>query len=502
MANFVSKYSGAQHDEAVRLTGELNGKVATLSEEIAEGMYVQSINLFDASQQTEDTISPHYWVSGEPYSTTQFDNLYHCTAPVPVKENTQYTLGCVPGIVWGEIENMIKPWHTASEGVFFYGSDNSYLGKIAENTFTTPEGTAYIRFNFRMVWTNLATTLQKIIGSCMLVEGAILPGTYAAYGNTSIKENIAALDKKKTAFPVQYSLNSFNGDITVSSRYSDKYDLMIRLKKKGGNNLFDFYMFSLVAAGSDMDANLNAPNSTINLQTTTTDWHAPFQVKAVENIDGDYLDGTHFTGGNHEYTNSGTGGTATARTAEVHFIVDGREAHDERGYCNLLEIIWTNYVQASNTKKADGTGREVLVERHRMTFDGREWCTQVEIQPLEAVNMIMYYGLQATGGGVLFNRARYYGGVNRLEYDTTAEGTSCGNKDATAIRWHGDEHEVLISVDPTFDVGNREFYNGTSGWFTSAYGKAYGNFFTNKQMQAGEIYSLRGSYVFRPYLGD
>lgn len=36
MANFVSKYSGAQHDEAVRLTGELNGKVATLSEEIAE----------------------------------------------------------------------------------------------------------------------------------------------------------------------------------------------------------------------------------------------------------------------------------------------------------------------------------------------------------------------------------------------------------------------------------------------------------------------------------
>ncbi len=36
MANFVSKYTGAEHDEAVRLTGELNGKVSTLSEEIAE----------------------------------------------------------------------------------------------------------------------------------------------------------------------------------------------------------------------------------------------------------------------------------------------------------------------------------------------------------------------------------------------------------------------------------------------------------------------------------
>jgi hypothetical protein len=35
MANFVSKYSGAQIDAAVAKTGELDGKVATLSEEIA-----------------------------------------------------------------------------------------------------------------------------------------------------------------------------------------------------------------------------------------------------------------------------------------------------------------------------------------------------------------------------------------------------------------------------------------------------------------------------------
>lgn len=34
MANFVSKYTGAEHDEAVRLTGELNGKVTSLSEDI------------------------------------------------------------------------------------------------------------------------------------------------------------------------------------------------------------------------------------------------------------------------------------------------------------------------------------------------------------------------------------------------------------------------------------------------------------------------------------
>lgn len=36
MANFVSKYTGAEHDEAVRLTGVLNGQVATLTEEMAD----------------------------------------------------------------------------------------------------------------------------------------------------------------------------------------------------------------------------------------------------------------------------------------------------------------------------------------------------------------------------------------------------------------------------------------------------------------------------------
>lgn len=36
MANFVSKYTGAQHDEAVRLTGELDGKVTKLSEEMVK----------------------------------------------------------------------------------------------------------------------------------------------------------------------------------------------------------------------------------------------------------------------------------------------------------------------------------------------------------------------------------------------------------------------------------------------------------------------------------
>lgn len=64
----------------------------------------------------------------------------------------------------------------------------------------------------------------------------------------------------------------------------------------------------------------------------------------------------------------------------LNFLPTGRQVSDGaadtviEGYCDRMEILWTNYVQAYNTKKADGTGREVLCERHRMLFDGvRFW---------------------------------------------------------------------------------------------------------------------------------
>lgn len=476
--------------------------VDQLSEEIVEQLYIESINLFDASKQTEETISPHYWVNGAPYQTTQFDNSYHCTAPVPVEENTQYALGCVPAITWGSVKNMVKPWSEASQGVFFFSENDEYIGGTRDNIFVTPEGTKYIRFNFFLIWRVISENIKNLIGACMLVKGSALPVGYIPYGLTTIKDNIGELEKKKTTFPVRFVASGSAGTITVASRYSAENDIMVQLKKKGGNNIFDFSLFALIGVGTSISDNLALPNKTEVLMNTATDWHAPFQIKALENVDGDMQDVSHFTGGNHDYTNSGTGGTPTGRTAVVRFIADGAEVVDGEGYCNVLEILWTNYVQAMNTKKADGTGREVLVERHRMTFDGREWKSQVEIEPLEAINMVLYYGLQACGGNSLYNHARYYGGVNRLEYDTSNENTSSGNKEATAIRWHGDTHEVIMTIDPTFDIGSREFYSGTSGLFTTSYGKAYANFFTNKQMQPGEIYSLRGAYVFRPYLGD
>ena len=79
MANFVSKYSGAQHDEAVRLAGELDGKVTALTEEIANiehGDIVETEadstderwsmwNARLAFGMTPETAPVPYWVKGQ-----------------------------------------------------------------------------------------------------------------------------------------------------------------------------------------------------------------------------------------------------------------------------------------------------------------------------------------------------------------------------------------------------------------------------------------------------
>ena len=73
-----------------------------------------------------------------------------------------------------------------------------------------------------------------------------------------------------------------------------------------------------------------------------------------------------FTGGNHDYLN-GSGGSATGRTESVTLKVNGKEVDgDYEGYADEIDIYWTNYIQANNTKKEDGSGREVLKEMYHI----------------------------------------------------------------------------------------------------------------------------------------
>lgn len=451
---------------------------AELLSPLTEEQTIASVNLYDPSLQTEETISPHYWVNGAPYSSTQFDSAYHCTAPIHVEPNTTYTVGYLKGDgTFG------KPWGEAGQGVHFFNADGTFLGNTGNNTFTTPSGTAYFRMNYAHQ-TNIDLTRPD--AKCMLVLGSTLPTEYVGFGSYT---TVSALERlARYSPPVQYHID--NNVLKVASHYSAEKDLLVTMNLGRGNGLFDFASFKLMPHGLAIE---NVEASADTLATNVTDWHAPFVVRATENADGDDVENAYFTGGNHQYNNQGSGSSATARSLSVRFFVDGREVASEKGYANKIEIRWTNNVQGYNTRKADGTGREILQERHRLIFDGCEWKETIDLEPLEQIFIERWYGLQFVYASNYPNY-RYIGAADRTLH--TNEESNCGGKDADGIIAYGDEHRIEMTIDTSADLGKRTLSGNTGALCSDE--KAYMFIIDYKQMEAGEVYRLCGGYRFMP----
>ena len=471
---------GARNGTAIQ-----NGAITPEKTSFGHILHKTSDNIYNPDLQTEETISPHYYVSGKPYETTQFDNSYHCTAPIAVEEDTAYWLGLVPAM-----NGYTKPWADAGHGVFFYDADGNFISGTTANSFTTPKGTASLRFNYAM-YNNL--TLYNINASCMLIKGMTAPTVYERYYDYYLDHQMQALTAHVDTMTKAVYYHLENDVLDIIYKYSDTKDMRVRLCKKGGNSLFDFYQFALI----DNDTALVSAdhNGGTIFITTPSDWFAPFTMAAKTNIDGDLPDSGHFTGGNHEYTNTGTGGTPTARTAEIKLFADGRMMTYGEGYAEKIEICWTNYVQAYNTKKADGTGREVLLEKHRMFFDGERFRCEIELVPLEDVTVLRWYGLQCPTSHIWRGQAHYVGGVNRAYFDV-ATATSSGDKTATALILENEGNVLEMGIDPTVDIGDRRFYTGTEGIFTRTYNKAYMNIIAGADLLANCVYTLKGYYRF------
>lgn len=439
---------------------------------------IDSVNLYNPDAQTPETISPHYYVTGSPYTTTQFDDKWNCTAPIPVKENTQYSIGLVPAYSYID-----KPWHQASHGVFCYDSDGNYIdnGSIVTGTFTTYANTAYIRFNY---YIGGGCSLDVLNARCMLVEGGTLPTEYVV--NCSIKQKLLLLQEKteKTLETVPfYEITDIGTKLNITFPYGDENATM-ELYKDGGNNLFDFRKLTGSKSGV--------------IVYSTGDWHAPFKISAVNNADGDNPTSEYFTGGNHRTTNIGSGGGATAKTESIHYFADGKKITEGSGFARRIEIQWANLVQGYNTSKEDGSGRYILRENHTIVFKDGVFHTHVELVPLENIEMHLWYGFQGFIGGK-YPKTKYIGAYNRGEYDSSNNSNS-GDLLAHTMVHYGDKHKLEMSIDPNYDLGARktDYAQWNSGMFTSSQ-KAY---FTiiNKSIafNTGDNYFLRGKYIFSP----
>ncbi len=280
-----------------------------------------------------------------------------------------------------------------------------------------------------------------------------------------------------------------NDTIKVAYGYGT-VDLIVSFYKKGGNNIFDYGRLDTIVKGGVIDR-----AAATNILFISTDWHAPFVIAALDNIDGDDVDSHYYTGGNHQYNNLASGSTATGRTTAISFYADGRAVTSGSGYASNIEIRWTNLVQGYNTKKADGTGREILQENHRIFFNGKEFEESVELIALEDLVCETWYGLQYSGRASIYPNTIFVGGPTRT---VTTANSSSGASDTPRIIGYGTNDKIEMTVDTTFDLGKRPGYTGNSSAFTSGGNKAYFHILDNITMGEGEHFFLKGSCRFLP----
>lgn len=274
---------------------------------------------------------------------------------------------------------------------FNYISNSTYSPSI-----TVPSGAKYFIFRFyRSDINNVSVKILQATPENIVIDGRAIPEI-----PVSADEN---------AYKIYATIDDDVAEMTF--KYNASYDMTVQMQKQGGlngnyepvggNQLFDFCRWFLTAntnrAVTDTpDTSTSGKTVYTDYQINGTDFFGPYRVRAVNNADGDKATNNDFTGGNHQYNNSGSGSTATARTANLVFRVDGRNVTSFAGYCKEVVIEWDNFIQGNNTKKADGTGREILKEHHTVRFDGDRFYVENDITALEELYIYTYYGLQMT----------------------------------------------------------------------------------------------------------
>lgn len=458
-------------EDITQLKEDLNDLNSAVFEEIT------SINRFDPSLVTSESVTADKRLYGN--GTLKDATGIDVTPFLPILPNTEYSMGLVPKYGSAGI-----PWYGTSICVEFYSaaSETSQISRINRTTnepitFTSPDNANFYRFNIAR---SSGITLAILSSRFMVVVGSSLPDTFSPYGDTKQSKIDILNSAVNDLSSIHYKIK--NDILTVTSGYGTA-SIVVEFGKRGPNNLPDFK--TITAEGR-------------NKFNNQTDWFGPFLMSAVNNADGDDITGRTYTGGNHNYMNTGSmDSTATGRNISLHYYVNGKEiVGDVEGDTNRIEIAWVNRIQAYNTKKADGTGREVLEERHKMIYDGRQWEVFTEVEALEAIFCDSYYGMQCYVKN--YGTIQMIGANYRLPFPYTTPHDSGNNAPNTYIAFDTNDR-LEMEVDRSYDMGKGTMYgaSGTQG-FRTASTKGYTYFISQKNMEANATYGAHGWYRFMP----
>ena len=301
----------------------------------------------------------------------------------------------------------------------------------------------------------------------------------------------------KSSYKNALRYNHANKSVRMRFRYNSNHDMIFDIGKRGSNNLPQiaaFYKEPNTTGYLPMDFTL-----TTQFIADQTDWISPYVVKAKANIDGDLPLSEHFTGGYHGYNNGASDAVGTATNTSFKVFADKKLlTADCDIYANEIVIEVVNLINATNTKKADGTGRNVIQETVTYTIVGNKVDVSVAIKALEDITIQTYYGIQAYV--VAFNSFQFVGdNVMTGVFDTTAGhyGGHKADSDCNVMLAMTATDKLTMFVDNMFGIGKLRYLEATTGVCAYMnYGKMYFYLINNHDFTANTVLNYRGGYVF------
>ena len=279
--------------------------------------------------------------------------------------------------------------------------------------------------------------------------------------------------------------------MNVNAKYSADKDISYTIGKTGSNSIFNFRYPSF------LDNDSLSVSSVVDLSQVIpieTDWLSPEKLKVPsESADGDMPNSDNFTGGNHAY-NGDSSGSATAETSAYSFHVDGRKVTEYSGYAHYVDVYWTNLVQATNTKKADGTGRAVMQEDFHAHFDGVKWTIDARFTALEALASWNLYGIACRRGSTWNGYVFYHDSPNNRAWNNGASSSNAGGNTCkcVTIRKNSDYFDMGVESDGLGDMAM-----SASNSFFSSDDKTYSDLVKSAtNIAAGAVYTYKGFYRF------
>lgn len=294
-----------------------------------------------------------------------------------------------------------------------------------------------------------------------------------------------------------------NNIVRIQFLYSNNETMWIELSKCGVNNTFSFskiYTSPLTPNTIELDGDFSKAVLQINYGT---DLLSPLQVEAVNNVDGDLPPNPKFTGGWHGYNGDQTG-TPTARQGNLYIYVDGKNIGSNakfEGMCEEVFIINEHIIQAWNTRKQDGSGREVVNQTFNMSFKQGMCEIYTDIRPIETVKLSLYYGFQSSFNNLHSSPTIHYvngDGLSRKGVNSNS-GPKSYFSDVDRYVVTGENNDSYMAwIDRSYGLGTLSYITDDTNISFSSESKCYFNIVNGKTvvLSSGQRAELHGGIIY------